>query len=139
MFTKKSNSEKDKPICKNQIKMKFQLNFDKPTFSKNVGVYLNDNLKTDSQQNPEWEKAVVLGCHPPSEKYSKSHLLCITTSFFSAVFNLFVHFKPFHWFHDWNQQKTSENEPKNMWFCLLIKAGWHAKLSFLVDFLLVND
>ena len=45
----------------------------------------------------------------------------------SVVFNLF------QWFHGWNQQKMSENEQKKTWFCLLLKAGWHAKAGQLPE------
>ena len=52
---------------------------------------------------------------------------------FSAVFNLFRSFlNLFQWFQAWNQQKTSEKEQKKR-FCLLLKAGRHAKAGQLAE------
>ena len=50
-----------------------------------------------------------------------------------AVFQPFLFFlKLFQWFHNWNQQKTSENEQKT-WCCLLLNAGRHAKAGRLLE------
>ena len=61
----------------------------------------------------------------------------LVETFFSAVFHPFLFIS--YLFHAWNQQKTSENEQKKTWFCLLLKVdmqklvdslGGTSKLSF---------
>ena len=80
-----------------------------------------------------------------------THLLCISTSFwfdqllgaartrklvetfFSAIFQPFLFIsKLFQWFHGWNH-KNVWKWTKKTWFCLLLKAGRHAKVGRLPE------
>ena len=73
-------------------------------------------------------------------------MLCILTSlwvlhppkswskpFFQQFFNLFCYFQSF--FSDFTAEITKKRLKMNkkMWFCLLIKAGWHAKAGRLPE------
>ena len=68
------------------------------------------------------------------------YLLCISTSFwvlyalkswskhfFSCCSTFFVHFKAFSVISRLKSTKNVWKWTKKMWFCLLLKAGWHAK------------
>ena len=71
----------------------------------------------------------------------------LVKTFFHPFFNLFLFIsKLFQWFHSWNKKKRLKMNKKT-WFCLLLKAGRHAKTGrlpkgvpqnclFSVDFLL---
>ena len=80
------------------------------------------------------------------QENGQAHICCVFWPAFGGYAHLkagqYTFFHPFlfisnlfEWFHTWNQQKRSENEQKTCFFifCLLLKAGRHAKAGWLPE------